>query len=146
MIPRFGERPQPGLRYRHRPGVYAVLVRDNRILLTHQAFPIPEFQLPGGGVESGESLVAALHREVFEETGWRIGNLRGLGRFRRFCDLPEHDMLAEKMCHIWIARPILRLAPPPEQGHTACWFRPAEALELIADPGARHWLGRYLRG
>ena len=42
------------------------------ILATHQAEPVPEFQLPGGGIDRGEHPIAALHREVYEETGWKI--------------------------------------------------------------------------
>jgi hypothetical protein len=37
MTPRFGEPREAGRRYRRRRGVYAVLWRDGRILLTHQA-------------------------------------------------------------------------------------------------------------
>lgn len=146
MIPRFGEMPRAGRRYRLRPGAYAILLRDDRILLTHQTFPVPDYQLPGGGVEAGESLTAALHREVFEETGWTIGGLLGFGVFRRYCDMPEYDMQAEKLCHVWVGRPILRRGRPTEPGHSACWFTPAEALQRITDPGARHFLRRFLRG
>ena len=49
MIRRYGEAVRPGIRYRPRPGVYAILALGNSVLLTHQAEPIPEFQLPVGG-------------------------------------------------------------------------------------------------
>ncbi|MES2550371.1 MAG: NUDIX domain-containing protein, partial [Pseudomonadota bacterium] len=72
MIRRYGEPVKPGQRYTRRPGVYAVLLEGDHILATHQASPVPEFQLPGGGIDKGEQPIAALHREVFEETGWKI--------------------------------------------------------------------------
>ena len=45
MIRRYGEPVQPGQRYTRRPGVYAVLLQGDHILSTHQAAPVPEFQL-----------------------------------------------------------------------------------------------------
>ena len=81
MIKRYGNAPQMGRRYTRRPGVYAVLLDRDGLLVTHQAAPTPEFQLPGGGIDPGEHPIAALHREVMEETGWHIAGLRRLGAF-----------------------------------------------------------------
>ena len=50
--------------------VSALLRRRERILLCKQEKPGKEYWLlPGGGVEAGESLIAALHRELREEVG-----------------------------------------------------------------------------
>ena len=144
MIPRFGQIPDRQTSYRRRPGAYAILTRGGRVLLTHQAAPEPEFQLPGGGIDAGESPLAALHREVAEETGWTIGGARFLGSYRRFCHMPEYDLQAEKLCQIWHARPILQRSMPSEPGHSAHWVAPAEALRLLVDPGSRHALRRWL--
>ena len=148
MIPRFGPPPlsaaRIGQRWRRRPGAYAILIRDDRLLLTYQQAPHPEFQLPGGGVDPGESPIRALHREVGEETGWTISAPRFLGSYRRFTYMPDYDIHAEKLCQIWIARPILRLGPPSEPGHSAHWLHPAEALDLLVDPGSRAMLLRWL--
>ena len=146
MIKRYGEAVRSGIRYQHRPGVYAVLARGDEILLTHQAEPEPEFQLPGGGIDPGESTIHALHREVFEETGWRIGAPRRLGVYRRFTYMPEYDMWAEKLCHIYFARPVLRHGPPLEQGHTALWATKEEALALLVNEGDRDFLADFVSG
>lgn len=146
MIPSFGPGPEPGRRYRRRPGAYGVLIRDGRVLLTHQQHPTPEFQLPGGGVDPGESALRALHREVWEETGWTISAPRRIGAYRRHVYMPEYDMFAAKLCEIWLARPVLRLGPPAEPGHSAHWFAPGRALEILPDAGSRIMLRRALRG
>lgn len=54
--------------------VSAVIFRDGKVLLVRRArSPAKGFySLPGGRVEFGESLAAALHREVREETGLDI--------------------------------------------------------------------------
>lgn len=144
MIRRFGDAPVRGQNYRIRPGSYAILKRGARILLTHQAAPEPEFQLPGGGIDPGESPVIALRREVMEETGWTISNPVRLGAFRRFVFMPEYDQWAEKLCHIFIARPALRKSGPLEPGHSACWVSISDALALAGNPGDRHFLRTFL--
>ena len=140
MIRRYGEPVRARQNYTRRPGAYAILALGDSVLLTHQATPIPEFQLPGGGIDAGESAIAALHREVFEETGWRIAAPRRLGVYRRFTYMPEYDMWAEKLCHIYLARPVRRHGPPSEPGHTAIWMRAEVALEHLANDGDRDFL------
>ncbi len=144
MIRRYGEAVKPGQHYRRRPGVYAVLLREGRILTTFQQSPMPEFQLPGGGIDKGEDPLAALHREVFEETGWSISPPRRIGTYRRFTFMPDYDFWAEKLCTVYLARPILRRGPPTEPGHTAVWLAPGEARELLGSEGDRAMLARVL--
>jgi 8-oxo-dGTP diphosphatase len=144
MIRRYGDAVKPGQGYRRRPGVYAVLLRGDRVLLTHQAAPVPEYQLPGGGIDPGEHPIAALHREVMEETGWRIGLLRRIGTFRRFTFMPEYDLWAEKLCSIYLARPGRRIGPPTEAGHSAVWMPARAALEVLGNPGDRAMLAGVL--
>ena len=140
MIRRYGEVIKPGQKYRRRAGVYGVLLDGQSVLLTHQAAPVPEYQLPGGGIDAGENPIATLHREVMEETGWHIGTVRHLGTYRRFTYMPEYDKWAEKVCYIFLARPTLRLGPPTEPGHRAVWASRAQALHMITNQGDRTML------
>jgi len=149
MIRRFGTPPEPGRIYKHRPGAYVVLLRGTDMLVTQQIsekLPEPELQLPGGGIDPGESPITALHREVLEETGWRISAPRRLGAFRRFTYMPDYDKYAEKLCTIYVARPVRQLAAPSEPGHTAIWLPRDVAMTSLANSGdryfiAHHWLG-----
>lgn len=144
MIRRYGEAVKAGQRYKRRPGVYAILLSGEDLLTTHQQNPIPEYQLPGGGIDPGEHPVAALHREVFEETGWRVQVTRRLGTFRRFTFMPEYDLWAEKLCTIYLARPVRPHGPPSEPGHTAVWMPAVAGLDLLGNAGDRAMLARAL--
>ena len=135
MIKRYGNSPEVGQKYTLRHGVYVILPNAGQILLTYQAKPHYEFQLPGGGIDAGESPLQALHREVFEETGWSIAKPRRLGAFRRFVWMPDYDMYAEKLCRIYTAMPIRRHGPPRETGHEAVWMYPSDAIQELANDG-----------
>ncbi|SDW87227.1 NUDIX domain-containing protein [Roseicitreum antarcticum] len=145
MIRRFGAPRNRAQTYTRRPGVYAVLLRGTDVLLTFQAEPEPEFQLPGGGIDPGEAALPALHREVWEETGWRMAPLRRLGAFRRFAYMPEYDLWAEKRCTVYLARPVRCYGAPVEPGHTAAWVPLADAAALLGNPGDRHFMAAVAR-
>lgn len=143
MIRRVGTPAKLDRKYILRPGAYAVLSRGRDVLLTFQSQPEPEFQLPGGGIDPGEGPIQALHREVFEETGWAIDAPRKLGAFRRFAYMPEYDMWAEKLCHIYVARPVINRGPPLEPDHTAVWVSPSEAVEMVGNSGDQLFLEQF---
>jgi len=144
MIRRFGEPPRRDVAYRMRPGAYAILPRGRRVLVTHQAAPVPELQLPGGGIDPGEQPLQALHREVFEETGWLIARPRRLGAFRRFTYMPEYGIWAEKLCVVYRADPVRVLGDPREPGHRAVWITPLGAARDLGNAGDRHFVARIL--
>ncbi|SFC78041.1 NUDIX domain-containing protein [Tropicimonas isoalkanivorans] len=144
MIPRVGERVQRGRRYVLRPGAYAILRRGGLVLLTHQARPLMELQLPGGGIDPGEQPVAALHREVYEETGWTMRLQRRLGAFRRFTYMPDYDLWAEKLCTVYLGRPGRQLGWPSEPEHMPVWLPIAEAAESLGNAGDRSFMRSLL--
>jgi 8-oxo-dGTP diphosphatase len=62
-----------------RIGVSALIFNEGKVLLAHRR-DIDWWNLPGGGMEEGETVDEALHREVLEETGLEVevGKLVGV--------------------------------------------------------------------
>lgn len=139
---RLGERIRPERRYRHRNGVYVIALSGHGVLLTLERSPVPEVQLPGGGIDPGEPPLRALHREVAEETGWRIAAPRRLGAYRRFSYMPEYRLWAEKVCTIYLARAVRPLDDPGEANHSAFVAPLALAPSLVASAGDSAFLSR----
>lgn len=140
---RYGPSPTQGMRYKDRPGCYGFVVRGSEVLLTiEHGGEGPEVQLPGGGVDPGEPVVAALHREVLEETGWRIGPARLAGVYQSYRYMPEYDLHARKIHRIYVARAISQLSDPLEAHHDAFWAPASISFDLISNPTDAEFLAR----
>ena len=96
-------------RYPKRPliGVGAIMLRRDRILMAQRGKqPLKGWwSLPGGALETGESLHDAVCREVLEETGLQIRPLGVLEIFERIMrdarGAPEyHYVLIDYVCRI----------------------------------------------
>lgn len=145
MIKRVGARPHPDQKYTVRPGAYAILPLKGRFLMTAQTNPeFDEVMLPGGGIDPGESPLQALHREVTEEIGWRISRPRRLGAFRRFVFMPEYDLWAEKLCHVYVAHPVYQFAQPIEPDHVTLVLSGSEAVQALGNDGDRMFMQRFM--
>ncbi len=144
MMRRLGERPDPKQTYFHRPGAYGIILSGEMALLTMSYEEDPSPQLPGGGIDPGEGPIQALHREVMEETGWRIDVDRRLGCYQRFSYLPEYGQWAQKVCHIYLCRPVIQIREATEAYHTALWS-PLDMLpELLIDPTQSEFVENFI--
>ena len=61
-----------------RVSVNAYVIQDRKLLLQRRS-DNGRWNMPGGGVEIGESLTVALHREILEETGLTVAITRYIG-------------------------------------------------------------------
>ena len=96
-------------RYPKQPllGVGAIVFQGTSILMVERAGkPLKGYwSLPGGLVETGETLEAAIQREILEETGLRIRPLRMFELFQRIMrdreNRPEyHYVLVDYICEV----------------------------------------------
>lgn len=139
---RIGEPWRPGIPYRDRRGAYGLIAGPAGLLCVWQE---DELQLPGGGIDPGESPLRALHREVMEETGWIVGHLRRFAAWQRFNYLPDYGYWARKVQTVYLARAVRRTDRPLEPGHRPVWLTPPEAAARLSVAGDRAMVARALR-
>jgi 8-oxo-dGTP diphosphatase len=75
LVLREGERAHPY----QRTAAYGVVTSERGVLLTQlsdSTNAAGQWNLPGGGIDPGESPLEALHREVWEESGQRVADAR----------------------------------------------------------------------
>lgn len=144
---RFGPPPDPSLNYTPRPGIYAIILKGRKILLTEQSEPgLPmEIQLPGGGIDPGEQRLPALHREVKEETGWKIAPIAHYASYKRYTYMPEYSLNAMKIAHIYLCLAVRKLGPPDEPHHKAVWADLRAAPGLLGPAGDAFYLRQFIR-
>ena len=140
---RYGETIKNDIYYKTRISVYGIITVGSNILLTEQDGD--EIQLPGGGVDSGEYKSHALIREAREETGWKIIPSRHLGTYQRYAFMPEYDMWAHKVCHIYHCQGIYPVSRPTEIGHIPFISAPETALKLIPNEGEKAFIRRFFK-
>jgi 8-oxo-dGTP diphosphatase len=72
-VPQFGE-PEADRDYPDRPAAFVVLARDGHIACVRVAWRRggPKIDLPGGGIDPGETPAQAAERECGEEAGLRV--------------------------------------------------------------------------
>jgi len=109
--------------------VSAVIFRDGKILLVRRArSPAKGFySLPGGRVEFGESLHAALHREVAEETALGI-EIVGLAGWREVLPGPSgggHYVIMSFAARWAAGEPVLN-----EEHDDFTWLKPSDFGDL----------------
>ncbi len=119
--------------------VSAAIIRDGRVLIVRRANPPMQgiFTLPGGVVEAGETLHAALVREIREETSLTIEPVALAGH--REVIVRNGDGRIERH-FIILAFAARWLAGEPKLNHElseARWMRPDEVAPLRTTEGLR---------
>jgi ADP-ribose pyrophosphatase YjhB (NUDIX family) len=110
-----------------------VLMRDDgKIALQHVA-NYDYYKLPGGGVEAGESVIEALHREISEEVGCRAEVLNEIGTVIEYRN--QFDILQISYCYL--GRVIGDINEPSfdegeiADGMSSLWVSADDALALL---------------
>jgi 8-oxo-dGTP diphosphatase len=128
----FGE-PQSGLKYRDRPAAFGVAEHHGQIALicVTREGQAPFHDLPGGGIEPGESDARALAREFVEETGLVVAAGEVLTHADQYMVRKDGEAVNNR-CVLMIAR-IEGFDPGQkiEEDHRLVWLDPQEALRIL---------------
>ena len=115
----FGTR-LPNINYVERPGAYAI-IRNSSADYAVIRTPKGCF-LPGGGVDEGEEIQAALRREVLEETGLAVDVGRKVGVAAQYLISARDGIFYKKIGHFYVADFGARLSEAFEPEHELLWL------------------------
>ena len=135
------EKPNPRIRRAAR----AVLFDGDKVALLHVSKHNYD-KLPGGGIEPGEEITAALQRELLEETGCEATVLREIGR------ISEHRARLRLIQHSYcfvarVKKNHHRLALTKKErneGFKLRWISPNEAIQLLATSTTKDYEGKFI--
>jgi len=131
--PRQFGRKRPGLAYRPRQCAYGLAARpDGRLAIARIASGLfgPEFDIPGGALDGGETEEQAMVREFREETGLAVEPVEKLGvagqYWRKRSLGPTNNI-----CHFFRARLTGERGEPEESDHELIWLDPETAARRM---------------
>lgn len=117
-------------------GAKALVTSDDRVLLIRERHDdgSPFWTLPGGGVESGESLSECLSREIDEEIRCRASVGERIGR----CIYRHTSRPATTVYSVFDAALASEPAPnPSERIFDHAWVKPTELMSTTLEPVER---------
>ncbi len=132
--------------FRRRIAARAVILdKEGNMALMHVANH-GYYKLPGGGVDEGEDIESALHRECKEEAGCAIEIVGEIGTVSEVRG--DHAFMQDS--HAYIARLIGEKGEPEltdleiEGGFEICWIPIEEALLLLRREGTTGYEAEYI--
>ncbi|MBS0363350.1 MAG: NUDIX domain-containing protein [Proteobacteria bacterium] len=145
-VPQFGE-PEPGRSYPDRPAAFVIAERDGRIALVRVAYGAggSRLDLPGGGIDPGETAQEAAARECGEEAGLAVAVGASLGRADHFFvnqDGKTHNTRGEFFeGRVTAEAPDLKT----EDDHSLEWMTPHQALAALSRESHAWAMALWLR-
>lgn len=145
-VPQFGA-PEPGHAYPDRPAAFGILARGDEIALVEVTTPgkPPWRDLPGGGIDPGESAEQAMVREFGEEAGLRVRPGETFLRADQF--FINGDGQRFNVRGVFMTATLEAQAPglKIEDDHELIWRSPLEAIAMVRREAHAWAIAAWLR-
>lgn len=129
--------------YKKRPGAYAIIVRkeDNKVGIVTDGF---DYFFLGGGIENGETKIEALNRELIEESGYLIKNVKEFNEVGQYLYADGKGFL-DVQAYVYIAEFDNKIKEPIEKDHMVLWVNPEEYVNKLYREWQRYILQEYIK-
>ena len=128
--------------YRKRPGAYVIITKDNDSKVGIVAKGEQYFYL-GGGIEEGETQLDGLKRELVEEAGYSIKNVKEFEDIDSYI-FSENRGYLEIIANVYTAEFDERVAEPIEKDHNVIWVEPEEYAGKMYREWQRYIMQRFI--
>lgn len=129
----FGYKSIPFNNPKVRYGARGIVVREDGCIAVFNKKAKNEYKLPGGGIDEGEAPEVAFAREVLEEAGCEVENIKLLGITK---ELKSQDNF-QQISYVFVARvtkdtgKLQMTQKEIDEGGALVWLKPEEALDKI---------------
>ena len=137
-----GEKEE-NIEYKKRPGAYAIVVEKNSDKVGIVTNGKDYFYL-GGGIEEGETNLQALARELIEEAGSTLKNIK---EFESVGDYiyDEEKGYFDVIANVYIAEFDKKITEPIEKDHFVIWVNPEEYADRMCRPWQKYIMQEYIK-
>lgn len=140
--PPAGAQPEPGRGYPLVTVGALIVGPSGRVLLVRTHKWRDRWGVPGGKVDLGETLLAAVHREVREETGLTLGAV-AWAPTHEAVDHPEFHRPAHFVLLNFVARATSEDVALNDEAQAHAWTTPEEALGMELNAPTRALVEHY---
>ncbi|MBU3126789.1 NUDIX domain-containing protein [Clostridium tagluense] len=133
--------------YKIRKASRSIVVNDSQKIALLFVSKNNYHKLPGGGIEAGEDIKAALNREVMEEAGVNIDVLGEIGTIIEYRD--KHELLQISYCYYSEVKGDIKKPSFTEvernSGFQLKWVTLDEAISILENDAPDNYLGRFIQ-